>query len=294
MKIQNRLQKIFEIPLGKYLRINLWILPILFCSAIGGYWFMFILTYISAIVHELAHILCAKAFNVGISKVYLYPFGISARLDGGYIRSSEKEFFIAISGPVASLMLFCVFEILHRRIALAVLGFAADANLWLCIINLVPALPLDGGRVIKSMLTARYGIIRAYNFMLRFSRFVIFLLMAAAVFVFFVSDFNFSLILISAFLLQNLCCEQQAVTIITLKEILSNSQKTEAFDTLPAKAVCVSEQKAASGILKLLSYDYFYIICILDKNSNITKIVTETQVLSALTSHGIRLKYSDI
>lgn len=294
MKIPNNLKKVFEIPLGKKLKISIWLIPTAFCAISGGYGKIFLFTYLSAMLHELAHIFCAKALGVDMSKITLYPFGISAKLKSGYIRSSEKEFFIALAGPFLSLILFWIFTALNKFSGWSVPSFAADANLALCAVNLIPALPLDGGRAFKAILTARYGILRAYNFMMKFSRLVILVLLGIAVIFFLISDFNFSLILISAFLLQNFCSEQRAVTTITLKEILSTAQKFKLTPGLPSKVLCVLGSRPASGILRHLSYDCFYIIHILDKDTKIIKILTETQVINALIRHGIRIRYEDI
>ena len=148
MKIPQTLKKIFEIPLGKHLRINIWLIFVIVCSVLGKYWDMFVFAYISAALHELTHILCARALGVSVSNVTLYPFGISARLESGYIRSSEKEFLIALSGPAFSMAMFWTCTALSRFQTDINLKFIADTNLAICIINLIPALPLDGGRIL--------------------------------------------------------------------------------------------------------------------------------------------------
>lgn len=294
MKLPKQLSKISEIPIGKHLKVSIWLIPTVMCATYGGYGQTFAVAYLSAILHEAAHIACARAASVSVSRIELYPFGISARLKSGYIQSSEKEFLIAFAGPALSLLLYWVCIILYRFIKPEFFKFGADINLCLCLVNLIPILPLDGGRMVKSLLTARFGIIRAYNFSIKLSRVLIILLLICAGIIFFVSDFNFSLILISAFLLQNLCCEQQAVSTITLREILQNSEKAENSHSLPVRTLCVKESRVASGILRYLSYDCFYIVHILDNDSRIIKTLTETQILTALTENGIRIRYGDI
>lgn len=286
--------KTFDISLGKRLTVNIFIVPILICAARSGYMTSFALTYISAALHEIAHVLCATAFKTEISQIRIYPFGFSAHLKNGYINNSEKEFFIAMAGPAFSLMLFVLFAFLNFLHPYPYLLYIADVNLSLCAVNLIPSLPLDGGRMLKSILVARFGIIRAYNFMVKFSRVLIVLLSSLAVFVFFASSFNFSLCLVAAFLFQNLAFEQQAISIVALKEILANRQKAEKTENLRAKILCVNEVQVASGILRFLSYDYFYIIHLMDKDFKISKTLTEVQVLDALTKHGIRIRYKDI
>lgn len=282
-------EKIFNIPILPFVRINIWTLPIFVFSFLGGYLKAFIFAYLSSFLHELAHILCAILLKVKISGVFIYPFGISAKLKNGYIRSSEKEFLIAFSGPFLSLVLFFIFSGLG--IDFKVL---ADINLSLCLINLLPSLPLDGGRMLKSILTERFGIIRAYNFMLRLSKVSICILLLFDGALIFISGFNFSLILISAFLLQNLTFEQKAVPLIALREILKSREVLSDIKNMRIKHLCVKAESTASGILKSLSYDHFYLINVIDKNSHIIKTLTETEVLNSLIANGIRTKYKDI
>ncbi len=285
--------KIFDISIGKYLKINIWIIPIIFLSFKNGYHHLFFVSYLSAALHELAHISCACFLKIGIDRVNIYPFGISARLSSVYIQSAEKEFIVAISGPFCSLILFWLFSFLYTLYGQALLLYSADTNLALCIINLIPSLPLDGGRMLKALLTSRFGVIRSYNLMLKFSRIIVLIIIISAI-IFLTTTQNFSLILISAFLLQNLVWEQQSLSIIALKEILSSNEKVNTKNTLPAKIICVSDKSLASSILKFLSYDYFYIVNVIDKSCRITNTLTETEVLSALTEKGIRLKFGDI
>lgn len=294
MNLHPKIQKIFEIPIGKHIKISLWLIPLILCAFSGGYIQTFLCAYFSAFLHELAHILCAKVLKVKISQVTLYPFGICGRLNSGYIRSSEKEFFIAAAGPFASLILFWVFTFLHKLYPLDLLTFTADANLALCTANLIPILPLDGGRIFKAMLTSKYGIIPAYNFMCKLSKILVIFLFAIAIAVFILCGFNFSLILISAFLIQNLCSEQKALSHITAKEILQSDKKIQSPHSIPVKALCVSENSTASHLLRHLSYDCYYIVYVLDKDSRLVRTLTETQILTALTNSGIRTRYSDI
>ncbi len=284
-------QRIFNLSVGRRLKINIWTIPVMVSAYFGGYVEIFFAAYLSAILHELAHITCAKLLKVEIDNVSIYPFGISAKLRSSYIQSSEKEFFIALSGPLLSLGLFWIFTHLYKIFGQALMLYAADTNLALCLINLIPSLPLDGGRILKAMLTLRFGVIRAYNFMLKSSRVIIIILLSAAI-VFVALNRNFSLILICSFLLQNLAWEQKSISQITLREILTVKEKANIC--LPIKVLCVPQERTATHILKQLSYDRFCIVNIIDKDCRITKIVTEAEVLDALTQNGLKTKYKDI
>ncbi len=294
MKIPQIPKKIFDIPIGKSLKLNIWTIPMLIMSFLSNYGEIFLFAYLSSTLHELAHIFCAKALHVGVSYVQVYPFGIAAHLENEYIKNSEKEFFIAFAGPFCSFILFGVFSFIEKIYPLSQISFLINTNLALCFINLLPILPLDGGRMLKSILTVRFGVIRAYRFMLKISKIMLIFLIIFIFVLIFVSKFNFSLVLITAFLLQNLVFEHQAISVISLKEILSNHQKSKYAENLPTRVLCVHKDRPASGIIRHLSYDCFYIVNVMDKNSSIIKTVTEVEILDKLIEKGIRTKYQDI
>ncbi len=268
-------------------KIDTLFFPTVICAFCFGYFEMFLISFISVLIHECAHIICAGFLSVEISSVEIRPFGVSAVLKGGYINNSEKEFLIAFMGPFMSLLL----ATLSLLIPFPLWSNIFAVNICIATINLLPALPLDGGRMIKSMLTYKMGILRAYNISAKCGKVLISLLIPFSLLILFLSKFNFSYVLISAFLLGNIYSEQKCITLITLKEILENPHKTKHF--IKTKAFSVSENEYARKILKHISYDY-YITVHITKGGEIIATLTEEQILSSLLSYGIAIRYSDI
>ncbi len=294
MKLIPLMKKIYDIPIGHRVKVNLWFIPLLICAFLGNYQALFLIAYSSSFLHELAHIFTAKSLGVDISYIKIYPFGISAKLKNNYIQSSEKEFWIAFAGPFCSFVIFFVALTLDGFLIFPYNDFIIETNFALCFINLIPCLPLDGGRIAKSLLSIRFGIIRAYNLMIKFSNFVLIVLTSSAFVFLYINKFNFSLLLIYAFLFQNLANEQKSISILTLKEILNTKNKCHSADILFVRNLCVFEEKNASSILRHLSYDYFLIVSVIDKNSTIIKTLTEPQIINAIIKNGVRTKYKDI
>lgn len=286
------LSKLFSIKIGRFLYLNIWFIPTLAAAYFGRYLPVFLLSFACALLHELAHVLCAHLLKVGIKEIVVYPFGICARLKAGYIKSSAKEFFIAFSGPFFSFLLYAAFAVLYSVFPHSHIRLFSDINLALCAVNLIPCLPLDGGRMLKSLLSERFGIIRSYNFTVKLSKVLTVFLLTFSFFVLKQNGFNFSLLLIGAFLLNQLCTEQQAICKVMLSEICSCKQKLSR--EARCRIICVNEKTPARTILKRLTYDCVYIVHIADKNAKIIKTVTEIQILSALTSQGIQICYGDI
>jgi Zn-dependent protease len=116
-----------------------------------------VLSVASLYAHELAHALVARAFGIPVRTISLFLLGGMAHITRES-PSPRAEFFIAVVGPVVSLAIGLLAAILgwaFRDVAppLAALGFwLAVTNIPLAIFNLVPAYPLDGGRVLRAVL----------------------------------------------------------------------------------------------------------------------------------------------
>ncbi|HXG92459.1 MAG TPA: site-2 protease family protein [Blastocatellia bacterium] len=127
------------------------------------YWalglFTTFLLFVSVLAHELAHSVMARAEGLGTGNITLYIFGGLAALNGQPAQPSS-EFKIAIVGPAASFLLGIIFfaadELLlygttHRGIG-QVLRHLGIVNLFLAGFNILPGMPLDGGRVLRALL----------------------------------------------------------------------------------------------------------------------------------------------
>lgn len=118
----------------------------------------------SLLLHELAHSLVARRFGVRIKGITLFLFGGVAELEAEPA-SARAELWIALAGPAMSLCLSVGFALLAAIASLAsggvalstVLGYLTTINLIIAVFNLVPAFPLDGGRVLRAYLWHRHG-----------------------------------------------------------------------------------------------------------------------------------------
>ncbi len=126
------------------------------------------------LVHELSHSLVARALGMRVRDITLFIFGGVSNI-AGEAHSARDEFLISAVGPLTSLLLAGVFWLAAQAAGVppgtgllfgptrgvpapsalgAVLGYLAIVNLLLGLFNLLPAFPLDGGRVLRSILWA--------------------------------------------------------------------------------------------------------------------------------------------
>ncbi|HYD32891.1 MAG TPA: site-2 protease family protein [Azospirillaceae bacterium] len=113
----------------------------------------------SIVLHELAHALVARRYHLPIRSITLFIFGGVADLREEP-PSAKAEFMVAVAGPVLSLTLSVLLALATAvaasaetpYAAVAVTGYLSMINLMLGVFNLVPAFPLDGGRMLRAAL----------------------------------------------------------------------------------------------------------------------------------------------
>jgi len=128
-----------------------------------SYWLMGLLgamgIFVCIIIHEFSHSLVARRYGLEIRGITLFIFGGVAEMEEEPT-SPKTEFFMAIAGPIASLILAIFFGALYQIAdnfewpipAIGTLGYLSAANLLLALFNMVPAFPTDGGRILRSVL----------------------------------------------------------------------------------------------------------------------------------------------
>ncbi len=108
----------------------------------------------SVALHELGHSMVARAKGGYIHEIVLYPIGGAAKISNLPKRPLD-EIMVALAGPAVSLILALIFSQIER---LAFLGYL---NKMLFLFNLLPVFPMDGGRVLRAILTLKKGRLEA-------------------------------------------------------------------------------------------------------------------------------------
>ncbi|HET9714778.1 MAG TPA: site-2 protease family protein [Pseudolabrys sp.] len=146
-----------------------------------------VLLFLCVLLHEFGHIFTARAFGVTTPYVTLLPIGGVAQLE----RIPEEpweEFLIAIAGPlvnivIAAVLVYIFDATLQASAAAAVqntriplIDRLAAVNIFLAVFNMIPAFPMDGGRVLRALLATRFGYVRATEVAASVGQFVAFAL----------------------------------------------------------------------------------------------------------------------
>jgi Zn-dependent protease/CBS domain-containing protein len=130
-----------------------------------------VLLFACVLAHEFGHIFTARAFGVATPDVVLLPIGGVARLE----RIPEQpweEFLVAIAGPLVNVAIALGLVLAGAHLSagdlsavesgrVSLVDRLAAVNLFLALFNMIPAFPMDGGRVLRALLASRMGYVRA-------------------------------------------------------------------------------------------------------------------------------------
>ncbi len=169
---------------------------IIFCAFFGGF-FVAVIFALTALLHECGHVFCAARLGYECRQIKLMPYGAAAVCDIDGI-SPKDEIMLALAGPAVNAAICVAVAGLWWFFpsAYAFTDTIMYASLAMLIINLLPAYPLDGGRVAKCALLRMFSE-KAARIILRVTNGII---AAALIAAFFISGYNITFLFFALFL----------------------------------------------------------------------------------------------
>ncbi len=219
-----------------------------FYYALTGRILTFLVYTLTALMHETGHSIMAESCGYRLKKITLMPFGAVA--DCGGEMSCKDQLKIALAGPFLNLAVGILFVAVWWIFpeCYAYTDIAAEANFSLCFVNLLPAYPLDGGRVLCSLISLKLGKERATKICKIIG--IVFSLLLISLFIatlFFTP--NLSLLLFALFLFFGAVCKSKDCVYVKLKTIFSKSNLKRG---VPYKKIAVDKEMTIQKLIKIL------------------------------------------
>ena len=145
---------------------------------------IWILLFICVLIHELSHSITAIGNGIKVSKIILLPIGGASIIDQTEI-DPKVEFNVSIAGPITSLLLGGIFGIIVIFTPPGIITYLVQylflINILLGLFNLLPAFPMDGGRVLRSYLEKKKNFYDATMITAKVSRYFMLLIIIGTV-----------------------------------------------------------------------------------------------------------------
>ena len=190
------------ISLGK-IKIHIGFFVLIIFSFFYGNILDITLAFIAVTIHELSHIIVSYFLGGNFSEIIITPVGQNVKINNFWSLSPIERILILVSGPFSNiiicfLLLFFinVFETFKYNYIFLKFSYI---NMIYAIFNFIPILPLDGGNILYSVISRKYGVIRVAKFMTNIEGIFGFVLMIFGIVQVIFYPFNISFLIIGSF-----------------------------------------------------------------------------------------------
>ncbi len=262
---------------GAEIKCSPFVLFAVFIWIICGAWKSVFIFFLALVLHEAAHTYAANGLSYKLCSITLHPFGFSAQLMGKM--SICDELCIASAGPLCSLLIgVCCISIDSFGFSTDFLRAFGSASLSVGAINLLPAFPLDGGRVLRACLFKYSSAPEALYVFIG----LLFSLVFFAFALFCVKD-NPSLIFIGFFLLLSSIMELLSGKKSNVTDMLEHSARIRGGYSLKVKHIAVDGEMPIGEAYSLASGKYYTIWHIVDAKMCSMGAIDEGELLRAIS-----------
>lgn len=245
--------------------------------------------FLSILLHELAHVFVAMSYGLRIKEIELLPIGGVARIQGLTDVSPAVETRIAVAGPLINFLLAGAAWALSWPADIKWFDglFAVQTNLAIGLFNLLPALPLDGGRIYRASLTKLVGYRQATVQAANVGRLTSFCLAAASLWSIHYGVINFTLLFLAIFLYLAATREHGMASYLCMRHL------TRKKEELLSRGVLFTTQFTAVGttplreIIRWFEPQKYHMVLIIEENCRPRCLLTESDILEGIIANGI-------
>lgn len=247
-------------------------------------------------LHDFAHYLVAKYFDVCIESVEIMPFGCEMKIDDGYIDDGQK-FFIYLAGPITNIFLAFLLYLLKF---FGIYYFPEYneilfANLCIGFINLLPFHPLDGSILLRILLSKVIGNLKASKVIIIMTQLFSTFLIVITVYSLLHGIYNISYGIVGMFLLFQSIKEKSYIIMRAMQSEINKRKGVYASNKyLKSERICVPINGKLKKIMGYFNSNRYYIIEVVDCDNRYVATLTEEDVIEGIINLGYDCTIKDI
>ena len=271
---------------GGKLKFNLLLIPVLIALFLLGQGRALLFYMPALLFHEWSHMLTARALGVRMEKFELLPFGCTARLTGFAI-SRSREVMIAASGPAANMVIASTVFLIDKHFY--PISFASEfitANIAIAAINLLPALPLDGGHIARAAFSEYLGQKRATKVMAVMGIVFSAVMIAFGVMVVVTGSLNIGFFIMGTFLCISAIKELRNAPYALIRDVSSKRQTLSKSKTIGINRIAALSNDKLSDVLPSFQSGKYNVLTVVGSDMGKLGELDEKQILQAVIDKG--------
>ena len=268
------------------IRISKYFIPYILILFIAGLHRGFFISLFWVFIHELSHAITAKIMGVKKVEIRITPLGFSMHGEEfeeiGYI----KEIVIILVGPIMNIIIALIFYFLYKNHSLDIFKISMKINLVLGIFNLLPAIPLDGSRILHIYLQNKYICKKSHRIKVIVSMITGFFVFACFIFLLIYGEVNISLGLLSLFIIYISYKEKRRIVYIIIGDIMKKKVRFLKNGYIENKSLSISSKLDLLETLSIIDKNKYHIFIVLDEDMKVIDTIYEQEIIEALKNYG--------
>lgn len=274
------------IRISRHIYIDSTVILICFLGYCTGNLSRLLILYGAVLLHELAHFAACIFVGEKPEELRFMPYGVNLRI--GYVENPTHAMIIAVSGPVASLVISLVSGVFGGEN----MWFFRLSNMAVFTLNVFPALPLDGGVFVKNALAYRFGYIKAHRISLELTRITSAVFAVFGIIFFIISKYNISLLVISGFLMYNLNRERKQL--IFIKQMIYTKSFAHNSKSVKIRHRAVTCGTLANSLTDYFGYNFICHFFVYDKDMNLLGTLEQGEIVDSIIAYGSGVTVGDL
>ncbi|NMA55136.1 MAG: hypothetical protein GX952_04310 [Firmicutes bacterium] len=276
--------------LGVRIKLNIFFLLILAIYGSAGYLTEALIIYGAALLHEIAHAVVAHSYGLKIDEIELLPFGGVARIRDLDLSSWDlgTEIMVTLAGPAENMILAATARILagYGVWDTSLAGLFYRANIAIAGFNLLPALPLDGGRLLRAYLARHLSWHQATEITARLGQALGALLVSGGLVLLKHNLLFINVTVLGIFLWAAAAGEKRWAGLMLLRYLTRKHRGLKTGQIAKGELLAVSADTTLRELAQRFVAGRYHFIYILDKDYTIMAIISEDEVVTGLFTHG--------
>ena len=275
--------------------INILTVPIYIIAIISSFTAQFFITVGLIIAHELGHIVAAFISGAEIYCFRILPVGVSAAIED-YSCKKINKIFIYSAGPSVNIIFAIVIYILYACQVIPIeFTVGVYINIWLAVFNLLPILPLDGGKIAMEVLSDYSGLFKTSKHMNIITVILSVIMIILGLVIFKNTLYNASLVIVGIYILLSNTESRKETALMNIKNLLFRRSRILKQRIYPIREIAVMKDVKLSEVIKAMDYtNKFHMVNVLDENLRIVKVISEQEILDAIIINNINTEIGKI
>lgn len=272
------------------IKINISFILFLFISIYLGFWQNVLVIFCSVLFHELGHSFAARLFHIKVLEIQLFPFGGIAVTENIAKYGGRTEVIIALAGPFISMLAAAAFYFFGEGLSLSSIIIRYNSALFF--FNLIPALPLDGGVIVRNLLLSRESYKKATKYMTRSGKIIAIMIALYNIDLLIKGNRSIAYIVSSLFIFAGALKEEKNCSYIYL--LNRNNKKERKLHGFPTRQLNVSGETYIKCVVDQFSPGNICRIMVHDEKGNFKKVLCEADIMNGFLKYGYYAKIKDI